>query len=146
MASAIAAKGGLVKGVAAMETANATANAVIPTDLMEIAWKQATVRPVTPTATTIMEIASTQRQAAARVTRIPRARIAVAANGLQTDPVDNRGLSAVTASSAEVDVVVVGVDVAAEVGARARAQSLPTETSQAVARARRGPAPRWACR
>ena len=65
------------------------------------------------------------------------------ASEMHTDPPGHPGVSVVTASSAEADVVVVGVVAVAEVVVRERAQPLPVEASQSVARTQKGPTDRW---
>jgi hypothetical protein len=142
-ARAIATRVGAARVVAATEIATVTAE--MPTGPTEIAWKQATVPVANPTATTTSEIASTQPQPASQAIRMPKVRTA-AASGQHKDPPDKPVVSAVTASNAEVDVVVVGVAAVAGVVARERAQLLSTEVSQAVARTQTGPAGPWASR
>jgi hypothetical protein len=142
-ARAIATRVDAARVAAATEIATVTAE--MPTGATEIAWKQATVPVANPTATTTSEIASTQRQPAAQARRMPKVRTAVA-SGQHKGPPDQPVVSAVTASNAEVDVVVVGVAAVAGVVARERAQLLSTEVSQAVARTQRGSAGPWASR
>jgi hypothetical protein len=106
-ARAGAAKVAVVKVAAAMDTATAG----IPTGPMGVAWTQAIVPPATPTATTIAEIASTQRQPAQRVIPEPTVRTA-AASGQHTGKLV---ANVVTESSAVADVGVVGADAGAVV-------------------------------